>query len=172
MHEKKFFIFKLKLSLAQWLKAKTLASPVIENTFDQWLKIANFIIKGQDPFLLLQTYLNFYRRERSLEFHDLLLHSISIFLCKSLKLYPHLCAFIFPFLFPINFHQCACLRHKQYLSTFMHHTCAHSFSFSLSTCFSSFLSIFIKAHALSRVNICKQMPNKACENEKNVDANT
>ncbi len=39
----------------------------------------------------------------------------------------HVCAFIFLFpfnllfLFPFNFHQSACLRHKQYMSTFMHY---------------------------------------------------
>ncbi len=39
----------------------------------------------------------------------------------------HMCPFIFLFpsnllfLFPFNFHQSACLRHKQYMSTFMHY---------------------------------------------------
>ncbi len=54
MHKKKLFIFKLKLNFAQWLKAKILACPAIENTFAQWLKIINFIDLGLLSQILFQ----------------------------------------------------------------------------------------------------------------------
>ncbi len=48
------FIFKLKLSSDQWLKAKFSVCPVIENTFTQWLKMVNFadlgLLSSQNPF--------------------------------------------------------------------------------------------------------------------------